>query len=636
MKPSAPKPGSAQRQPRTPARSVRPLWRDLLLMVGLNAVGLVILWLIFPPRELWPLAFVSLVPWALAVCRVQRPWLVHWGSFLFGWLFFATNLDWLWPVTGAGYLALSFYLAIYWPLAAWAIRTGRRAGISPVWSLPFIWVACEFLRGWLMTGFPWFFLAHAFYKHAGFIQISDTVGAYGVTFIVALVNGLVVEWALRWWRMEGEPRRWTNAVIGTVVTLLVLIGNFFYGKYRLEQVEFADGPRVAVVQEDFVLTSQPPYGEHPYVIFAKYLALAAEAAREKPDLLAFPETVWTAAQNIDFVERELQAPDEQSPVTWQFGKLCHNATSAFARGDYAAVNAAIARLESALRAQQPERQSPVQLPRLPAEAGPPVTLVVGSVSLEILPEEAYPKQKRFNSALVYDKDGVQRRVRYDKIHLVPFGEFVPFRNTHWLGISFHWLYRFLNQLSPFSNGGTLEYSLWPGAQYTIFDLAFDDRTAHFAVPICYEDTVPSVIRKFVWDGSRRRADFLVNISNDGWFLHSDELPQHLAICVFRAVENRVGIARAVNTGISGFIDPDGQIYSLVVKDGQTYAPDTVGYQVAPVKLDQRSSFYGRFGDWFAILCVALTAVLWVGAIVTRWVFALRKHLAARRARRGAG
>ncbi|MFQ5805511.1 MAG: apolipoprotein N-acyltransferase [Phycisphaerae bacterium] len=636
MKRSLPKMGDDNRHGGAPRRSASPLWRDLSLVIVLSGVTVLFLWLVFPPRGVWALAFVSLAPWAVAICRVQRPWVAHWGSFLFGWLFFLVNLSWLMPVTGLGFVALAFYLAIYWPLAAWAVRTGRRAGISPVWSLPFIWVACEFLRGWVMTGFPWLFLAHAFYKHVGFIQISDTTGAYGVTFIAALVNGLLVEWVLRWWRVPGEKARWTNPVLGSLVTLLVLVGNLFYGKYRLEQAEFEDGPRVAVIQEDFALSSTPPYGEHRFVIFAKYLALAAEAAREEPDLLVFPETVWSTIQNIDFVERELHAPDGMRAGVWEEGKLSHEATSAFARGDYPAVNQVIARLETALNRARRDGAAKIELPRLPAEGGPPVTVALGSVSLEILPEETYPKQKRFNSALVYDQDGRQRRERYDKIHLVPFGEFVPFRNARFLGIRLHWLYRLLNRLSPFSYGGTWEYSLSPGEEYTVFSLDVDGKIARFGVPICYEDVMPYVMRNFVWEGGRRRLDFLVNISNDGWFLRSDELPQHLAICVFRAVENRIGIARAVNTGISGFIDPSGHMYALVETDGRTYGPGIIGYRTAALKLDQRTSFYGRFGDWFAILCVLCTSALWAGAVVTRWVFALRKRLAAWHARTGGG
>jgi apolipoprotein N-acyltransferase len=615
-----------------PARPTGPLSRDLLVMCALCVLSLICFSLVFPPREVWPLAFVALVPWAVAVCRIQRPWVIHWGSFAFGWLFFLVNLKWLMPVTGLGFFALAFYLAIYWTLAAWAVRTGRRARISPVWSLPLVWVACEFLRGWVMTGFPWLFLGHAFYRQLAFIQISDTLGAYGVTFIAALVNGALVEWMLCWWRMPGERLRRLNAVLGSAVAVLVLIANLLYGWFRLDQSDFRDGPRVAVVQGDFPLRSSEPYSEHQYVVFAEYLALAAEAARQQPDLLVFPETVWGSTQNIDFVREERQTAEGVPLITWQYGKLCHTATAAFARGDYAAVNQVIARFERTLNANARAGQPAYELPRLSAEGGPPVTLVVGSVSLEILPEEAYPRQKRFNSALVYDQNGEQRRERYDKIHLVPFGEVVPFRNMRFLGLDLHQVYRLLNRLSPFSYGGTIEYSLTPGEQYTVFELDADTGTTRFGVPICYEDTVPYVPRRYVWQGGERRVDFLVNISNDGWFLHSAELPQHLAICVFRAVENRIGIARAVNTGISGFIDPSGQIYALVAEPGRTYGPGLVGHRVARVRLDHRSSCYGRLGDWFAILCVLGTAALWGGAIVTRWAYNLQKWLVTRRAR----
>jgi apolipoprotein N-acyltransferase len=615
-------------------RSRGPLSHDLLLLVVLSGLTVALLSLIFPPLSLWPLAFVCLAPWTVVVCRIQRPWVLHWGSFLFGWIFFLINLSWLMPVTALGYVALAFYLGLYWPLTAWAIRTGRRAGISPVWSLPVIWVACELLRAWIMTGFPWFFIGHAFYKQLSFIQISDSFGAYGVTFVAVLVNGVLAEWALRWWRVPDETPHRANVILGTAVAGLAVLGSFFYGRYRLEQAAFEDGPRVAVIQEDFPLRTMPRPGEHRYVVFAKYFALAAEAAREEPDLLVFPETVWSSIQNIDFIEKELQAADEMSAGIWLEGKLCHDATSAFARGDYAAVNEVIARFEGALNRRPASTEGEkIELPRLPAEGGPPTTVLLGAVSLEILPETAYPKQKRFNSALVYDEDGQQRRQRYDKTHLVPFGEFVPFRNARVLGLSLHGLYRWLNQLSPFSYGGRIEYSLWPGDQYTVFDLDFRGKTAHFGVPICYEDVMPYVVRNFVWAGGQRRVDFLVNISNDGWFLRSRELPQHLAICAFRAVENRVGIARAVNTGISGFIDPNGRIYSLVEQDGRTYGPGITGYRVARVKLDQRTSFYGRFGDWFAILCLACTCALWAGAVVTRWVFAMQRRLVAWRVRK---
>ncbi len=622
---------------RTPSGALQPppFWREAGRVLGLFALSAIALGWIFPPYGLWPLAFVCLVPWTVAVCRTQRAWLVHWLSFFVGWGFFLVVLRWLLPVTGLGHAALGLYLAIFWTLAAWAIRTARRHGISPLWSLPVVWVACEYLRATVMTGFPWLFISHSLYRQLPLIQISDLTGAYGVSFLALLVNGVLVEAALRRWPAPG-PRPTTRQLgAGIVVAGVLLVATLGYGFFRLRQVDFehdpaCQGPRVAVIQEDFPLISSPPYGDHVYVILVSHLSLGAAAAREQPDLIVFPETVWQAHQNVDFIAQGPVVPEAASHW-WVWGKSCHEATSAFARGDYPTVNAVISQLESHLRnmaAARPEMNLPKKLDRLPADGGPPVTAVVGAVSIEQHPEATYPKVETYNSALVYDRDGTQRRRRYDKNHLVPFGEFVPFRQARFLGLDLHRLYRWLNSLSPFSNGGRLEYSLTSGDELTVFELQTDTGTYTFGTPICYEDVTPYIIRKFVWDGGRRRVDFLVNISNDGWFLHSTELPQHLAICAFRAVENRVSIARAVNTGVSGFIDPNGRIYSTVTDEqGRYFGAGIVGYDLEHVYLDERSSCYGRFGDWFAGLCLVLSAVLWLGAVFERWVLALKQRLA---------
>jgi apolipoprotein N-acyltransferase len=131
--------------------------------------------------------------------------------------------------------------------------------------------------------------------------------------------------------------------------------------------------------------------------------------------------------------------------------------------------------------------------------------------------------------------------------------------------------------------------------------------------------MPYVSRRFVTgpDGEKR-VDMLLNISNDGWFVHSNELPQHLAICAFRAVENRVGIARAVNTGISGFIGPDGRIYDLVTDARGRYHGEGIdGYSVSRLLVDPRHTVYSRTGDVFALACMVLWLVLYGDYFVAR-------------------
>jgi len=607
-------------QPASPdaGPSLPPLWREAGQTGLLYGLTLLLFSWVFPPGGLWPLTFVCLVPWAVATCRTRRAWLVHWLSFFFGWGFFLINLRWLMPVTGLGYAALGFYLALYWPVSAWAIRTGRRHRLSPTWTLPVVWVACEYLRARVMTGFPWFFLAHGLYERLWLIQVSDLVGAYGVSFLAAAVNGVLTEWIVGWRGRLGLTARGRQLWIVAACTAVLLIGALGYGSFRCRQAEFTPGPRIAVIQHDFPLVSTPPYGDPPWVIFAQYVRLAAEAAIEQPDLLVFPETVWAATQNREFLAVEHNVVDGLSAETWPYGKLCDAAISAFARGDYAAVNRVLGDFE---------RRYGGSLPRIPDWPGVPVTVLLGATSVETFPEAIYPKAKRYNSALIYDPDGTQRAQRYDKNHLVPFGEVVPFRYGR-----FHWLYVWLNKLSPFSERGQIEYSLTPGTELTVFDLKTPAGLLRFGTPICYEDVMPYLIRNYVWNGKARRVDFLINISNDGWFVHGAELPQHLAICVFRAVENRVGIARAVNTGISGFIDPNGRIYSVVEADGRRFGPGVVGYRVDRVYLDDRQSLYGRTGDWFAALCLLVTLALWAVAVTERWVLTIRQHIAAWRAK----
>lgn len=603
---------------------------DVLLSLAGAGLTTLLLSLALPPwsHYTWPLALVGLAPWAYAVCRTQRAWAVYWSSHLLGFAFFLVNLAWLMPVTGLGFVALAAYLAIYWPLAAWAIRTAQRFGVSVVWSLPIVWVACEYLRAWVMSGFPWLFISHSFYLQPALIQISDLVGAYGVTFLAAMVSGVVAQQMLLLRTGTGRFRaQWR---LGVLVTCLLWVGNVLYGYYRWTQARgLVDGPRVAVVQHDFVQRTEPPLVPSE-AVFAAYITLGAQAAGERPDLIVFPETASGGIQNLEFINTPLHAVDESDAGAYARGLRMHKATSALARGDYAPINEVLSEWEALFRRiapHNPDYELPERLPRLSAEGGPPATVVIGALALETSAGEAYPKSKRFNSALVYDPNGSQRPARYDKNHLVPFGEFVPFRQQRFLGLDLHPLYRWLNSLSPFSQGGKIEYSLWAGRELTVFEVECGGGRYRFGTPICYEGAMPYVIRDYVWGGGERRVDFLLNISNDGWFLHSSELPQHLAAYVFRAVENRVAIARSVNTGISGFVTPNGEIHDLVADNGRTIGPGVVGYRIARVKLDPRASLYGRTGDWFARACLTLAGVAWAGAVISRWVLGLRNRIA---------
>jgi apolipoprotein N-acyltransferase len=186
------------------------------------------------------------------------------------------------------------------------------------------------------------------------------------------------------------------------------------------------------------------------------------------------------------------------------------------------------------------------------------------------------KVNHFNSAYLISP--LQELIgRYDKIHLVPFGEYVPFGEILSLG-------SLGEGIGDFKSGKVIfNFSLPQG---------------RFGVLICFEIIFPDLCRKFVKKG----ADFLVTLTNDAWFGRTSAPYQHFSIAVFRAVENRIFIARAANTGISGFIDPKGKIVSR----GGIFTEETMS---GTIRLSKRKTFYTLYGDVFAWACSGFSLLL---------------------------
>ncbi|MDI6801213.1 MAG: apolipoprotein N-acyltransferase [Thermodesulfovibrionales bacterium] len=181
-----------------------------------------------------------------------------------------------------------------------------------------------------------------------------------------------------------------------------------------------------------------------------------------------------------------------------------------------------------------------------------------------------------NSAVFLNKDG-NISYLHDKIHLVPFGEYVPLK-----GILF-----FVDKLVV----GVGDYV--PGKDYIRAVTPFGS----FGTLICYEIIFPGLVRKFYTRG----GDFIVTITNDAWFGKTHGPYQHFSMSVFRAVENRKPVIRAANTGISGFIDSNGRIMGRTNLFERTFL-------VKEVKTDKTLSFYTKFGDIFSYFCI-VTAIL---------------------------
>ena len=210
------------------------------------------------------------------------------------------------------------------------------------------------------------------------------------------------------------------------------------------------------------------------------------------------------------------------------------------------------------------------------EAGVP--MLVGSAVTDHQPDRMH----RYNTAILFQPNSAAYTF-YHKMHLVPFGEFIPLID----------ILPWLASLTPYRDKIP---DLSFGREPRIFEVG----PYRFAATICFEDTIPQVIgRFFAGPDQAHQPDLLINLSNDGWYPGSSELDMHLAIGVFRTIEHRVPLARAVNTGFSALVDGNGEIRARLPKNVEgeltVTSPSTTGRR-----------FYSRWGDWLGLSCLAVT------------------------------
>ena len=189
---------------------------------------------------------------------------------------------------------------------------------------------------------------------------------------------------------------------------------------------------------------------------------------------------------------------------------------------------------------------------------------------------------KYNSAILFEP-AIETIRFYHKMHLVPFGEFIPLIKTiPWLAL-----------LTPYRDK-------IPNLNFGRDPLLLPIGPYRFAASICFEDTIPQVISRFFQGRDQAdQPDLLINLTNDGWYANSSELDIHLAIGVFRTIEHRVPLARAVNTGLSALVDGNGEIRAVLPKSIEDVLTVTV-------PLDDRTTYYSRWGDWLGLSCLAIT------------------------------
>ena len=208
----------------------------------------------------------------------------------------------------------------------------------------------------------------------------------------------------------------------------------------------------------------------------------------------------------------------------------------------------------------------------------------------------FEDERDYNAAVLVSEAGESMQV-YRKIHLVPFGEYIPARTSF--------------PLFATVAGSWVPGDFTAGTDYTVFDLT--NRQVRVAPLICFEDTVGELVRQFVL----RNADLLVDVTNDGWFLQSAGSQQHLANAIFRCVENRRPMVRAANTGVTCFIDQFGRVTQILRDDTGSTFTEGVLTGVVDVPKDRHLTFYAQHGELFVKVCAMVTAVAIIFATIRR-------------------
>jgi apolipoprotein N-acyltransferase len=522
--------------------------------LGLLLLCTALLTVAFAPVSQFYFAWFGLVPWLLVVHGTRSHRSAFFWSWVGGTFFFIANMWWMAFVTVPGMIALMALLGLYWGVAgviiraAGVLRTGRWP-LSRCLLLAAIWVAAaEWFRGiWPWHGLPWLYLGHTQSPVLWMCQIADITGVVGISFLLVLINGWIALWILNGRKIAGlMPSGLTIVAIAAVI-----VG---YGLFRFQTEKITAGPKVLVVQPNYPQDNSGQKGATPQEMIDFHLTETRDAllANKNVDLVVWSETMlppMNTGQRFSII-------DQTNQQIMSLAYLFH--VGIISGGEYG---------EDFQRG-----------------------------------DDGYLRPNlRRNVTYFYERSGMLSDLRYDKIHLVPFGEFVPFKE------GFPALNHLMIRLGP---PDMKYYSLEPGDEdhLTVFDLAQTNPDAppwSIVTPICFEDIDATLCAQMCQPDAetpdRKRAQILVNLTNDGWFA-ANENSQHFQAAIFRSIENRVPTARSVNTGISGFIDPLGRATGLL-------PAREAAVSVGTLQLCSRITFFTRHGPVFSWLCAAITAIV---------------------------
>ncbi len=559
--------------------------RGIALRLLAGAVGTaVLLDLPFPiagPLPMWRTVFawIALVPLVVRVVRLVNgpdclkawPLWVLGAGWLSGALWFGLNCYWVYdtmhnyggmgPVMAGVCLVLfSVYLGFWFGLFTLALGMVSRAtklrGASENWLLgliPVLWVGMEFAVA-RIPSFPWDELGYSQIDNALLTRLAPWTGVMGISFALAAGNALL---AGGFFLTSRRGRRW-SAAAGLCAGLLGM-GGFLLRAPRpmAEATAMLVQPNLNVNADDVWVGAQ--WDAH----LAEFARLAGEECG-KSFLTGMPETGATEAKTscgVSETSKALGMPAADVPAP-----------------------ALVAWPESAAPFRGPDPRFQEGMGKIArAEQSP---MIVGNVGMEVgRGEDGLAQYRIYNSASVIAANG-SFVGRYDKIHLVPFGEYVPARQLLFFA---HQLTQQLTDL----NGG---------AERKVFRLRSANGAAHhYGIFICYESVFGDEVRQFVELG----AETLVNISDDGWYGDTSAPWEHLNMARMRAIENHRWLLRDTNSGVTASIDPNGVVRQSIERHRVDVLPAQFGYET-------RLTWYTVHGDVLGMICAILAVVfaLW--------------------------
>ena len=507
----------------------------------------------FPHFDLAWLAWIALVPLHLALSSLppRRALSIGWVAGLAAfigivwWVITAMHVYGKMPL-GPSYavmVLLAGYLGLYVGLYAGGVSLLRGSNLPGlIVTAPSLWVALELLRTYFLSGFPWELLGYSQYRWLTVIQMADVTAVYGVSFLIVMVNVALAElvaWAIPM-TQPAQSSREPFPLKPVLAAGVALATALLYGSLRLNDQGAATGDRSIAIRLVQANIDQAHKWDAAYLLdtLDRYQRLSKDGSAGS-DLIIWPE----AATPFLF--------EQQTPYRAEVSQLVKSQGVPLLFGSPA---------------------------RRYYENGAPYNL---------------------NSAYLLDAEGLMAG-RYDKQHLVPFGEYIPLKSS-----LLFFLEKLVEGIGDFEAGREPTVLTVPPKMAPLDAQTATTRSgpgARFGTVICYEVIFPDLVRRFV----DRGADFMVTITNDAWFGRSAAAAQHFSMVVFRAVENRTAFARAANTGISGFIDRDGRIQqaSPIFEEGAYTGRLRIGHS---------PTFYSKYGDVFAYGCAIIAAVFTLAA-----------------------